>query len=127
MGSGKRILVVDDQQDVLDLLSVRLRSAGFRIDTVNDGAAAVAAVERDPPDLILLDLLLPDLNGFQICRAVREKHPADKLPILIVSAKAEPADRYWAEQVGANGFLEKPFDLRDLISDIEGLLAGGSR
>lgn len=120
--STKTVLVVDDDKDVVEVVSARLRTVGFRVETALDGTGALAAIERGRPSVMVIDIVLPDLNGFQVCRAVREKWSAEDLPIVIQSGKSEAADRYWAEQVGANAFLPKPCDLRELITTIESLL-----
>lgn len=120
--STKTVLVVDDDKDVVEVVSARLRTVGFRVETALDGTGALTAIERGRPSVMVIDIVLPDLNGFQVCRAVREKWSAEDLPIVIQSGKSEAADRYWAEQVGANAFLPKPCDLRELITTIESLL-----
>ena len=116
------ILVVDDEPEILEMLRARLRTAGYRVETARDGQEAIARIDKGRPALLILDIMLPDLNGFQVCRHVRKAHDSRTLPIVMLSAKGEPADRYWAEQVGADAFVDKPFDMRELLADIAQLL-----
>ncbi len=106
--SGRRILLVDDNPENLESLNARLRALGYVPTVVLDGAQAIDAVRRAVPDLVVLDVMMPELNGFQVCREIHAMHP--KLPIVMLSSKADPADRFWAQQCGASAFISKPVD-----------------
>ncbi len=115
------ILLVDDNPKGLEFLDVRLKALGHRTTIAHNGELAVGVVERDRPDLVVLDVTMPELNGYQACRAIKRIHP--KIPVLILTAKAEPADRFWAFQSGADDFLNKPIDPALVVKKITELLS----
>ena len=114
----RSVLVVDDEQAIVDSLSELLHAAGFGVRIARDGSAAVNEVKRHAPDLILSDVAMPQLNGFQMCRQLKSDPQTSEVPILLMSQKAEPADRYWAEQVGALALLPKPIEARRLVEEV---------
>ncbi|MDB5212156.1 MAG: two component response regulator [Myxococcaceae bacterium] len=111
------ILLVDDHPKALEIFELRLKSLGHRITIAHNGEVAISIVERDRPDLVVLDVTMPEVNGYQACRAIKRLHP--QLPVLILTAKTEPADRYWALQSGADEFLNKPIDPAVLVQKIQ--------
>lgn len=113
------ILVVEDEPELAALEADYLRAAGYRAETIDDGAAALAAIRRAPPDLLVLDLMLPGLDGLAVCRAVRE-HSA--LPIVMVTARAEEVDRLIGLELGADDYLCKPFSPRELVARVRAIL-----
>jgi DNA-binding response OmpR family regulator len=117
------ILVVEDEADMLNVLASRLRAAGYEVATAHDGEAAVDQVQKQVPDLILLDIMLPGLNGFQTLRRIKRIAGAERTRIIMMTGKSEPADRFWAESLGASAFVTKPFDMRKLIDQVGQLLA----
>ncbi len=117
------VLLVDDHPKGLEPLEVRLKALGHRTTIARDGELAIAAVERDPPDIVVLDVTMPELNGYQACRAI--KRIAPKIPIIILTGKTEAADRFWAFQSGASEFLNKPADPALVVQTITKLLGGG--
>lgn len=106
--AAMHVLLVDDNAKGVEFLEMRLRALGHRTSFAPNGAVAVSMVERDRPDVIVLDVTMPEMNGFQACRAIKRIDP--KIPVIILTAKTEPADRFWAEQSGADEFLNKPAD-----------------
>jgi CheY-like chemotaxis protein len=117
---GAHVLLVDDNPRGLEFLDIRLKSLGYRTTLAHNGELAVAAVQRDPPDAVVLDVTMPEMNGYQACRAM--KRIAPKMPILILTAKTEPADRFWATQSGADAFLNKPIDPVRVVDELARLL-----
>ncbi len=115
----RHILVVDDEREIREVLSETLVDEGFIVASAADGAQALRAIERDRPDLVLLDMRMPVVNGWEFARLLRERDV--QLPILVMTA-AQNA-RSWAKEIGANGYLAKPFDLEVLLSTIEKTLA----
>jgi CheY-like chemotaxis protein len=116
-----RLLLVDDSPEVLEFLDARLRSLGYLTTIVRDGLQAVESVRKSAPDLVVLDVTMPEMNGYQACREIKKLHPS--LPVVLLTAKANPADRFWGEESGADAFLNKPIDPQHVVERIEALLA----
>lgn len=109
-----RILIIDDDYDILEFLQVLLELEGYEIHTAASGTAGLQAATTLSPDLVLLDLSMPDISGVDVCRRLRlELGP--QTPILIVSARTNPAERHQAEAAGATHFVNKPFKNRELV------------
>lgn len=120
----KVILVVEDEPNILDPLEFLLERNGLTVDSVVDGAAACRRLEETTPDLILLDVMIPNIDGFEVLRTVRARHSSEDLPVVMLSAKGQEADRLKAEALGANDFITKPFSNEDLIRRIQRQLQG---
>ncbi len=120
MKGGAHILLVDDNPHMLEFLDVRLRGLGLRTTIVDNGAAALDVVRDDPPNLVILDIAMPELNGYQACRAIKAQNA--KLPVIMLTGKTEKADRFWAQQCGADDFLSKPVDPTVVVQRIADLL-----
>lgn len=118
--SGAHILLVDDHPKALEVFETRLKGIGHRVTIANNGEIAIGIVERDRPDLVVLDVTMPEMNGYQACRAIKRIDP--KISVIILTAKKEAADRFWANQSGADEFLNKPIDPALLVQKIEALL-----
>lgn len=114
-----RVLVVDDEPSLAQTVSYTLRREGFEVLTAGDGLAALEAVRSHPPDLIVLDLLLPGLDGLELCRRIRRR---SAVPILILTARGDEVDRVVGLEVGADDYLAKPFSMRELVARIRALL-----
>ncbi|MBE1499372.1 two-component system OmpR family response regulator [Amycolatopsis lexingtonensis] len=120
MDAMNRLLVVDDEPTVRELLSAALRFAGFRVTSVATAREAVAAATAEPPDLVLLDVMLPDLDGFEVVRRLREQHRP--VPVLFLTARDGQADKVTGLSLGADDYVTKPFDLAELIARIRAIL-----
>ena len=116
------ILIVDDEPDVVDLLVFNLQKAGFKTVTAADGNVALQKVRTEMPALIVLDLMLPGLNGTEVCRQLKANPKTAGIPILMLTAKAEEVDRIVGLELGAEDYLTKPFSLRELILRIKTIL-----
>ena len=112
------ILVVDDDPDQRRLLERVLHGAGYRVLTAPDGEAGIATLSAVRPALVVLDVMMPKMNGFQTCRALRALPEGAKLPVIMLTSKDQPADRFWAEEVGADAYLQKPVDVTLLLDTI---------
>ncbi len=119
---GDRILIVDDEPDLLELVRVNLDQAGYAIETATSGRDALAAVRRSPPDLIVLDLMLPDLSGTEVCRRIRSDPTLATIPVIMLTAKAAEVDRVVGFEVGADDYVTKPFSIRELSLRVAAVL-----
>ncbi len=117
---GQRVLVVDDDQTVSDVVRRYLERAGLRVTLAGDGPAALNAFERDRPDLVVLDLMLPGFGGLEVCRRLRTR--ADGVPIIMLTALGEEADRVLGLQLGADDYVTKPFSPRELVLRVQSVL-----
>jgi two-component system alkaline phosphatase synthesis response regulator PhoP len=117
-----KILVVEDMESVVKLLRMLLEREGFEVTVAQDGLEALEAVRRDKPDLVLLDLLLPGLDGLEVCRRIRHDPLTAHLPIIILSGKDEVADKVIGLEIGADDYITKPFEADELIARIKGRL-----
>ena len=110
-----RILVVDDEEDALELIEFNLQNAGFRVATASDGMEAVEKTRVMPPDLIILDLMLPELDGVEVCKILRRDPATQSIPIIMLTAKASELDRVLGLEIGADDYVTKPFSPRELV------------
>ena len=129
MTHARRILVVEDDRDIADLIRLYLQRAGHSVSLVASGQEALAAVRRAPPDLVVLDLMLPGLDGFGVCKALRADAATAAIPIIMVTARADETDRVAGLELGADDYVTKPFSPRELTARVKALLrrAGGPR
>ncbi len=120
--SGPRILIVDDEPDAVDLVEFNLTAAGFAVVTAADGAEAVRRAREDEPDLIVLDVMLPKLDGLEVCKLLRREPATARVPILMLTARAAEIDRVLGLELGADDYVTKPFSPRELVLRVKGLL-----
>ena len=120
--AGKSILLVDDDQEIRELLHTYLSRAGFQVRAVADGAGLRAAMAAEPADLVILDVMLPDEDGFSLCRWVREHQRFAAVPVIMLTASSDEADRVIGLELGADDYLGKPFSPRELLARIKALL-----
>ncbi len=115
-----RVLVVDDDDTIATVVSGYLERAGHTAERVGDGGTALKLIDADPPDLIVLDIMLPEVDGLEVCRRVRATHP--DLPIIMLTALGEAEDRIAGLEVGADDYVTKPFSPRELVLRIDSVL-----
>lgn len=115
-----QILIVDDLEDNIVLLRMLLESEGYQVDSATSGEEALIKIEASPPSLVLLDVMMPGINGFQVVERIRKKPQFTKLPIVLLTAHAE-VDFAKGMMVGADGFFRKPVDLDALLKQVEAL------
>ncbi|MHC4106581.1 MAG: response regulator transcription factor [Planctomycetota bacterium] len=116
------ILIVEDEAEIADLVRVHVEREGFHARTVHSGKVALEAIEKRTPDLVVLDLMLPDLDGLEVCRQLRYQRETRSLPILILSAKGEESDIVTGIELGADDYVTKPFSPKVLVARIKNLL-----
>ena len=117
-----RILIIEDDKDIVELIRYNLEKDGFQITSSGDGFSGLAQVKKSPPDLLILDLMLPKLSGLEICKEVRRDERLNRLPILMLTARGEEADRVIGLELGADDYVTKPFSPRELVARIKALL-----
>ena len=122
-----RILVVEDDPDIAELVARYLDKAGFAAERVASGRDALAAIAARPPDLLVLDLMLPHVDGLDVCRAVRANEATAALPIIMVTARADESERIVGLELGADDYLAKPFSPNELVARVRALLRRAQR
>lgn len=121
----QKILVVDDEPEAVELVEFNLKQAGYAVSTATDGVEALKKARAQTPDMILLDVMLPEMDGFEICKTLRLEAATSKTPILMLTAKAAEIDRVLGLELGADDYLTKPFSPRELLLRIKKILARG--
>lgn len=115
-----KILIVDDEPDLIELVRLRLESSGYDVLEAHDGQEGLDMARKDHPDLIILDIMMPKMNGYQVCRELKKEDK--KTPVMLLTAKSQESDRFWGKECGADSFVTKPFEMDHLLSTIQGLL-----
>ena len=118
----KRILIIEDDRDIVELVRYNLANEGFQVNAALDGNTGLSSLKKTPPDLLLLDLMLPKMSGLEICREVRKDDSLNRLPILMLTARGDEADRVVGLEMGADDYVTKPFSPRELIARVKALL-----
>lgn len=117
-----RILVVDDEKNIIELLRFRLEQEGYRVLEAEDGRTALDLITQDPPDLVILDVMLPELDGFAVCRAMRADPRTREVPVIMLSARGQELDKVWGLELGADDYVTKPFSVRELVARVKARL-----
>ncbi|MHB8080477.1 MAG: response regulator transcription factor [Candidatus Krumholzibacteriia bacterium] len=120
---ARKILVVDDQENIARIVRMMLENKGYATIWAGDGAEALRLAKAEEPDLILLDVMLPKIDGFKVCRLLKFDKKYSHIPIVLLTAKSSPGDKQTGREVGADYYLEKPFQPVQLIQVIEQLLS----
>lgn len=118
--AGKKILIVEDDKTLLEVLRYNLTKEGYDVSTAVDGVQALDCAERERPDLIVLDIMLPRLDGLDVCRIIRKKEIA--IPILMLTARVEEIDKVVGLELGADDYMTKPFSMRELLARVRAML-----
>jgi len=121
-GTPARILVVEDEPDLRSLLDRSLEGAGYRVLLAEDGIAALEKAMTEPLDLILLDLMIPHVDGIEVCRRLKRDERTARLPVVMLTARQEPVDRIVGLELGADDYITKPFNLRELVLRVGAVL-----
>jgi len=118
----KKILIVDDEEDILNMVQMRLEATGYEVVTASDGNTAYDKAKTECPDLIVLDLSLPGMDGYNVCRLLKFDEKYRYIPVIMLTAKSQQEDKDWGKKVGADLYLTKPFETKELLDGIENLL-----
>ena len=111
----KRILLVEDEKDLVDIVKFRLEANNYEVVVAYDGQEALDRAKKEKPDLIILDLMLPKIDGFKVCRMLKFDEKYKKIPIIMFTARAQESDKKLGEEVGADAYITKPFDLEEVL------------
>jgi len=122
-----KILLVDDAKNIILVIKMSLQKAGYEVYTAQDGLTAIQKAQKIEPDLILLDILLPKMNGFLVCEALKDDPKTENIPVIFLSAKSENNDMEKAKSLGAKDYLVKPIKQEELLSSVEEILNGGKK
>jgi len=118
----KKILLVDDEKDLVETVAFRLEATGYQVIKAYDGQEALAKAKKEKPDLIILDLMLPKMDGYKVCRLLKFDEKYKFIPIILFTARAQEEDKKLGKEVGADDYLTKPFEPQVLLSKIEALI-----
>ena len=118
----ERVLIVDDDPDIVRLVTYNLTHASFQTVTATTGRKALEIVRKELPDLIILDLMLPDVDGMEVCRVLRQQPQSRKIPIIMLTARGDEIDRVVGFELGADDYVQKPFSIRELVLRVKSIL-----
>jgi DNA-binding response OmpR family regulator len=116
---ARKILVVDDETELLKALTIRLKTSGYEVITAQDGQEGLEKAKSLNPDLIVLDILMPKMDGYEVCRLLKFDEKYKSIPIIMLTAKAQDIDKVMGKKVGADDYITKPFETQDLIDKIK--------
>ena len=119
---ARKILLVDDEPILIETMAYNLEQAGYQVATASDGASALEAVHAETPDLIILDIMLPEMDGLEVCRLLRREKKTSMTPIMMLTAKGDEIDKVVGLEVGADDYVTKPFGRRELLARVRALL-----
>jgi len=122
METPKHIIVIDDESDIRDLIVYNLKKEGFSIDTASDGESGLSKIQKHLYDLVILDLMLPGIQGMELCKILRNDPKTSKIPIIMLTAKSEEIDKILGLEMGADDYITKPFSPRELIARVKAIL-----
>jgi len=118
----EKILIVEDDPDIVEMIDYNLKKEGYRIISVLNGEDAIGIAEKENPDLIILDLMLPEMDGFQVCKHLRSEEKTSSVPIIMLTAKSQETDKVVGLELGADDYMTKPFSPRELVARIKAVL-----
>ena len=119
---SSKVLVVEDEPDIQEVVSYNLRQSGFEVATADDGETALERIEQEDPDLVILDLMLPGVDGLEVCRMLKQNEAAKEIPVLMLTARSEEVDRIVGLELGADDYVVKPFSPRELVLRVRAIL-----
>ncbi len=119
---ARKILIVDDEKAMVKILKMRLEANGYEVIAAYDGKEGLEKAKSENPDLIVLDLMLPEMDGYKVCRLLKFDDKYKKIPIILFSARAQDSDKEMGKSVGADDYVTKPFDSKDMLERIKKLL-----
>ena len=124
--ADEKVLIVDDEEHIVELLQFNLVNAGYKVITANNGLDALKKVKENKPDLLLLDLMLPGMDGLDVCKEIKRDKETSKTSIIMLTAKSEELDKILGLELGADDYITKPFSIRDLLARVKAVLRRSS-
>ncbi|MDQ2095314.1 response regulator transcription factor [Rhodalgimonas zhirmunskyi] len=121
---GKHVLLIEDEPNIIEAISFILSRDGWRVDTHSNGQTALAALRDKSPDMVILDVMLPGMSGYDILRGIRDDPATAELPVLMLTARGQIKDREMAERIGADKFMTKPFSNAEMLETVRAMVAG---
>ena len=121
-----RVLIIDDEKDLLELVSYNLKKEGFYVTSAMDGETGLSLARQEQPDIVIIDLMLPGIDGLEVCRALRSDARTSEIPIIMLTAKSGEVDKILGLELGADDYIAKPFSTRELIARIKAVLRRSS-
>lgn len=118
----KNILIVEDEPDAVELLELHLKNAGYNVTVAEDGEEALRKIHKSIPDLVILDLMIPEINGLEVCKVIRKDPATESIPVVMCTAKASEIDKVLGLELGADDYITKPFSPRELVLRVKNLL-----
>ena len=118
----KNILIVEDEPDAVELLELHLKNAGYDVTVAEDGEEALRKIHKSIPDLVILDLMIPEINGLEVCKVIRKDPATESIPVVMCTAKASEIDKVLGLELGADDYITKPFSPRELVLRVKNLL-----
>lgn len=122
MTGKKRILLIDDEKDLLEEMTLRLEAVGYEVLVAFDGQEGLEKAREDKPDLIQMDVLMPKMNGYQVCRELKGADETKSIPIILLTARAQESDKFLGKETGANAYITKPYEIDLLLKKMRALL-----
>ncbi|AGK97293.1 winged helix-turn-helix domain-containing protein [Clostridium pasteurianum] len=120
--AGEKILIVDDEEHIIELIKFNLENNGYKVICANNGNDAVKLAKSEIPQLILLDLMLPGLDGYDVCREIRKDPSISTVPVIMITAKSEEIDKILGLELGADDYITKPFSIREMMARVKAML-----
>ncbi|MDO8528071.1 MAG: response regulator [Deltaproteobacteria bacterium] len=124
MNQKKTILLVDDEKDLSEELGIRLKASGYSVLVAYNGPKGIERAMQEKPDLILLDVIMPKMNGYQVCHDLKNDPKTKSIPVILLTAKTQESDKTWGKECGADEYITKPYEIYSLLSKIKALLEG---
>lgn len=124
MTAQKTILIVDDEKDLVDLMAVMLEVQGFTVIKAFSGEEALAKLREKKPDIVLLDVMMPEMSGYEVCQKIKNEDQYKMIPVIFVTAKAQLEDQKKGREAGADGFITKPYEYSQLLQEIQKFVHG---
>lgn len=118
-----KVLIAEDEKNIVESLSFILKREGYQVSAIFDGGEVIDSVTANPPDIVILDVMLPQINGFEILKQLRGTPQISGLPVIVITAKGQAQDRATAANLGADVFLSKPFSNKDIVAEVKRLTA----